>query len=149
MSSDELHSVLDSTFISLDRELEAFKPELKADEVGTVKSVGQGVAQVEGLPHAKSEELLRFTGNCLGTVFNVDPAGMGVVLLDQSDDLKAGSEVHPTGRVLDVPVTEALLGRVVDAMGRPLDNLGPVHSTERLPIEREAPNIMDRAPVVV
>ena len=149
MSSDELHSVLDSTFISLDRELEAFKPELKADEVGTVKSVGQGVAQVEGLPHAKSEELLRFTGNCLGTVFNIDPAGIGVVLLDQGDDLKAGSEVHPTGRVLDVPVTEALLGRVIDAMGRPLDNLGPVQSTERLPIEREAPGIMDRAPVVV
>ncbi len=72
---------------------------------------------------------------------------MGVVLLDQSEDLKAGSEVHPTGRVLDVPVTEALLGRVIDAMGRPLDNQGPIQSTERLPIEREAPGIMDRAPV--
>lgn len=149
MSSDELHSVLDSTFLHLAHELETFKPELKADEVGTVKSVGQGVASVEGLPHAKSEELLRFTGNCLGTVFNIDPAGIGVVLLDQYDNLKAGSEVRPTGRVLDVPVTEALLGRVVDAMGRPLDNLGPTHSTERLPIEREAPAIMDRAPVVV
>lgn len=149
MSSDELHSVLDSTFINLHRELEAFKPEVKPDEVGTVKSVGQGVAQVEGLPHARSEELLRFTGNCLGTVFNIDPAGIGVVLLDQGDDLKAGSEVRPTGRVLDVPVTEALLGRVVDAMCRPLDDLGPIHSTEQLPIEREAPAIMDRAPVVV
>jgi F-type H+-transporting ATPase subunit alpha len=149
MSSDELHTVLDNTFSNLDRELDAFKPELKAKEVGTVKSVGQGVARVEGLPHAKSEELLRFTGNLLGTVFNVDPSGMGVVLLDQSEDLKAGSEVYPTGRVLDVPVTEALLGRVVDAMGRPLDNLGPVQSTERLPVEREAPGIMDRSPVVV
>ena len=149
MTSDELHSVLDSTFSHIDHELESFKPDVKADEVGTVKSVGQGVARVEGLPHAKSEELLRFTGNLLGTVFNVDPEGIGVVLLDQSDELKAGSEVHPTGRVLDVPVTEALLGRVVDAMGRPLDNQGPIQSTERLPIEREAPAIMDRAPVVV
>lgn len=119
MSADELHTVLDSTFSYIEHELESFKPDVKADEVGTVKSVGQGVAQVEGLPRAKSEELLRFTGNLLGTVFNVDPSGMGVVLLDQSADLKAGSEVYPTGRVLDVPVTEALLGRVIDAMGRP------------------------------
>jgi len=149
MSADELHTVLDSTFSYIEHELESFKPDVKADEVGTVKSVGQGVAQVEGLPRAKSEELLRFTGNLLGTVFNVDPSGMGVVLLDQSADLNAGSEVYPTGRVLDVPVTEALLGRVIDAMGRPLDNQGPIQSTERLPIEREAPAIMDRAPVVV
>jgi F-type H+-transporting ATPase subunit alpha len=149
MSSDELQSILDTTFTHLDQGLKSFKPELKADEVGTVMSIGQGVARVEGLPHARSEELLSFTGSSMGTVFNVDSTGIGVVLLDQCEDVKAGSEVHPTGRVLDVPVGEALLGRVVDALGRPLDNKGPVAATERLPIEREAPAIMDRAPVVV
>lgn len=80
---------------------------------------------------------------------NVNPDEVGIVLLDESEELEAGTEVRRTGRVLDVPVGEALLGRVVDALGRPLDDQGPVHASQRVPVEREAPVIMDRAPVTV
>ncbi len=144
-----LKTFLDDTFTILDKVLEGSKPELGAHEVGTVEYVGQGIVRVVGLPSAKSEELVRFPGNLLGVVFNIDPKEVGVIMLDESEDLSAGIEVRRTGQVLDVPVGEPLLGRVVDAMGRPLDNQGQVHASQRRPIEREAPAIMDRAPVNV
>jgi F-type H+-transporting ATPase subunit alpha len=144
-----LKSFLDDTFVSFEGVLEAYRAELKGREVGTVKYIGQGIARLEGLPAVKSEELVRFPGNVLGMVFNVDPSEVGVILLGESRVLKAGSEVRGTGRVLDVPVGDGLVGRVVDPMGRPLDNLGPLRTAERRPVEREAPEIMDRAPVTV
>ncbi len=146
---EELKAVLDDTFTILDQVLEGYKPELGALEVGTVEYVGQGIARVEGFTSARSEELVRFPGNLLGMVFNVDPTEVGVVMLDESEELMAGTEVRRTERVMDVPVGDSLLGRVVDAMGHPLDNQGPVHTSQRRPIEREAPAIMDRAPVKV
>ncbi|OEU52940.1 MAG: F0F1 ATP synthase subunit alpha [Desulfobacterales bacterium C00003060] len=144
-----LRSFLDDTFTAFDRVLEGHRAELKGWEVGTTKYVGQGIARLEGLPRVKSEELVRFPGDVLGMVFNMDPSEVGVILLDESPMLKAGTEVRRTGRVLDVPVGDELIGRVVDAMGRPLDILGPVRTSERRPVEREAPEIMDRAPVTV
>jgi len=146
---DEFKAFLDETFTTLDRVLQGFKPELRVHEVGTVKYVGQGIARVEGLPSVKSEELVRFPGNLLGMVFNVDPTEVGVILLDESEDLKAGAEVRRTGRVLDIPVGKELLGRVVDAMGSPLDDQGSMRTLQRYPVEREAPAIMDRSPVTV
>jgi F-type H+-transporting ATPase subunit alpha len=140
---------LDHTFTILDHALGEFRPELKAHEVGVVKYVSQGISRVEGLPRVRSEELVRFPGNLLGMVFNVDPKEVGVILLDKSDPLRAGAEVRRTGKVLDVPVGEALLGRVVDALGRPLDKNGPVRTLERRAVEREAPAIMDRSAVTV
>ena len=116
-------------------------------EIGTVVSVGEGIARVRGLPSVQAEELLEFEGGLRGMALNLDPDSVGVVLLDESSELDAGSDVHRTGRILDVPVGEALLGRVVDALGRPLDNRGPIPLTERRPVERPAPAIMDRAPV--
>ncbi|MBW1916835.1 MAG: alternate F1F0 ATPase, F1 subunit alpha [Deltaproteobacteria bacterium] len=144
-----LKSVLDDLFTILDQELTEFQPELRAQEVGLVSFLGHGIAQVEGLPHVGADELLRFPGNRLGMAFNLEPNEVGVVLLDESGELSAGTEVHRTGRLLDVPVGEELLGRVVDPLGRPLDNLGPVQASHRLPVEREAPAIMDRSPVTV
>ena len=85
----------------------------------------------------------------MGLVFNVDPDEIGIIMLDASENISAGDEVIRTGRVLDVPVGDALLGRVVDALGRPLDNLGDIASSARLPVEREAPPIMHRDPVTV
>ena len=81
--------------------------------------------------------------------FNVDPGRIGVILLDESADISAGAEVQRTDTVLDVPVGEELLGRVVDPLGRPLDGKGPVRTKQRMPVERPAPEIMDRAPVTV
>jgi F-type H+-transporting ATPase subunit alpha len=145
----EFRTFLDDTFTILDQVLKRSRPGLGVHEVGTVHYVGQGIARVEGLPNVRSEELVRFPENLLGMVFNVDPTEVGVIMLDESDDLRAGTEARRTGRVLDVPVGDSLLGRVVDAMGRPLDDRGPIHISQRRPVEREAPAIMDRAPVTV
>lgn len=145
----ELHTLLDETVSVLEKVLSARRHELKAQEVGRVRGVGNGIALVEGLPGVRAEELIRFPGGLQGVAFNVDPAEVGVVLLGEMGDFKAGAEARRTGRVLDVPVGEALLGRVVNALGRPLDNLGPIRTLERRPVEREAPPIMVRAPVTV
>jgi F-type H+-transporting ATPase subunit alpha len=140
---------LDKTFSALNRAIDTFHPGLEVEEVGSLTFVAEGIARVKGLPTAKSEELLLFPENILGMAFNVDLEEIGVMLLDQSGNLGAGAEVRRTGRVLDVPVGEALLGRVVDSQGRPMDNQGPLRSTERRPIERPAPAILDRLPVTV
>lgn len=144
-----LGAVIDQTFGAVGRALAQTAPALRVVEVGTVTRVGQGVATVSGLPEVRSEELIRFPGDRLGMAFNLDPTEVGVVLLDDNDRIKAGDEVRRTGRVLDVPVGEAMLGRLVDALGRPLDGHGPPTTTLRLPVERQAPPIMDRSPVTV
>jgi F-type H+-transporting ATPase subunit alpha len=145
----QLHKVLDETFGLLDRVVQSHRPELVPEEVGRVVFVGHGTARVEGLPGVRSQELVRFPGDQLGMAFNLDPHEVGVILLDKGQGLHAGAEVRRTQRVLDVPVGEALLGRVVDGVGRPIDGLGPIHAARRLPVERPAPGIMDRAPVAV
>lgn len=147
--SGPLHTVLDHAFGVLDRVVEAHRAELAPEEVGRVVFVGHGTARVEGLPGVGSEELVRFPGDLLGMAFNLDPNEVGVILLDHGEQLSAGAEVLRTQRVLDVPVGDTLLGRVVDGVGRPLDELGPIHAARRLPIERPAPAIMDRAPVTI
>ncbi len=149
--SDEgaLNATLKDTFAKLEGALSEHKPELKPEEVGFVTYVGSGIARVTGMDSVKAEELVRFPGDLYGLVFNIDPDEIGIIMLDASENISAGNEVHRTGRVLDVPVGEALLGRVVDALGRPLDNLGEIATSARLPVEREAPPIMHRDPVTV
>lgn len=144
-----IQAVLDDTIAALNQVVGAPRPGLRTQEVGRVRSVGNGIVLVAGLPGIRSEELIRFPGGLLGVTFNVDPSEAGVILLGETGDLQAGAEARRTGRVLDVPVGEALLGRVVDALGRPLDDLGPIRTLERRPVEREAPPIMARAPVTV
>lgn len=148
-TSEPLESFLEETFAALDGVLDGYGAEMNGQEVGTLKSLGNGIARVEGLPGVRSEELILFPDNVLGMVFNVDATEVGVILLGESPMLKAGSEVKRTRRILEVPVGEGLIGRLVDPMGRPLDGLGPVGCAERRPVEREAPEIMDRAPVTV
>lgn len=144
-----LTAILDETFQAFEHALAHHRTELVLHQIGTVKSVGHGIARVDGLSGAKSEELVRLPGDLLGMVFNLDPEEVGLILLGGSASLKAGDEVRRTGRVLDVGVGDALLGRVVDPVGRPLDNQGPVRTALRHPIEREAPPIMHRVPVTV
>lgn len=140
---------LNDLFTPLTQALATYEATLQVEEIGTVRHVGYGVAGVTGLPGVQAEELLRFPGGVLGIAFNLDPEEVGVILLGEGTPLAAGSPVRRTGRVADVPVGEALLGRVVDATGHPLDNLGPLYATERRPVERPAPPIMHRAPVSV
>ncbi|MEQ9407391.1 MAG: alternate F1F0 ATPase, F1 subunit alpha [Fuerstiella sp.] len=123
--------------------------ELKPMEVGTVISVSRGVARVTGLPHVQSEELLQLPGGTSAMAFNLDRSDVGLVLLDENEQVRAGAEVRRTGRLLDVPVGDSLLGRVIDPLGRPLDRHGSLHTHERRVCEREAPPILDRLPVTV
>ena len=146
---ESLQNVFDRTFAAIDQVREAFTPQLTPREVGTITSIATGIAKVSGLPGVGFEELVRFPGDLLGMAFNVDEAEVGVVLLGEYWHLNAGDEVVRTGRVMDVVVGDGLLGRVIDPLGRPLDGNGPVVASDRRPIERTAPHIMDRAPVTV
>jgi F-type H+-transporting ATPase subunit alpha len=144
-----LETAFDDVFSGMRRAREAFVPRLAAREIGTVTSVATGIAKVSGLANLGFEELVRFPGEVLGLAFNVDEDEVGVVLLGDYWLVHAGDEVERTGRVMDVGVGDGLVGRVIDPLGRPLDGKGRVISSARLPIERPAPAIMDRAPVTV
>lgn len=128
---------------------DGYTHQLQAHEVGAISSVSTGIAIVTGLPGVGFEELIKFPGGLFGIAFNIDANEVGVVLLGDYTNLQAGDEVQRTGRVMDVGVGDVLLGRVVDPLGRPLDEQGTILTEQRLPIEREAKAIMDRAPVTV
>jgi F-type H+-transporting ATPase subunit alpha len=149
MVHEGLHQVFDGVFEGLRQGRQRLAPALRLREVGTVRTVATGIATVDGLPSVGFEELVEFPGGLSGIAFNVDEHELGVVLLGSHTKLQAGDEVRGTGRVMDVPVGEGLLGRVIDPLGRPLDGQGAVASNLRAPIERPAPPIMDRAPVTV
>ena len=142
-------SAFDDAFASMSGARDCFKAELVSREVGTITTITTGIAKVSGLPSVGFEELVKFPGDVFGIAFNVDEDEVGVVLLGDYWQLRAGDEVTRTGRVMDVAVGDELLGRVIDPLGRPLDGKGPVDSSQRLPIERPAALIMDRAPVTV
>jgi F-type H+-transporting ATPase subunit alpha len=147
--AQNLQNVLDRTFAELGQARAAHKPHLSTREVGTVTSLSTGIARVSGLPGVSFEEVMKFPGDLYGIAFNVDEDEIGVVLLGDYWHLHAGDEVERRGHVMDVPVGEGLIGRVINPLGQPLDDKGAVISNKRLPIERPAPQIMDRAPVTV
>jgi F-type H+/Na+-transporting ATPase subunit alpha len=148
-TADSLRINVESAFADLAECRESFTPQLTAREVGTITSIATGIARVSGLPNVGSEELLQFPGGVLGMAFNIDPDEIGVVLLGEYWHLSAGDQVERTGRVMDIAVGDALLGRVIDPLGLPVDDKGPVAASTRLPVERPAPHIMDRAAVTV
>jgi F-type H+-transporting ATPase subunit alpha len=145
--ADSLSPVVQTTFLALSHAREAFIAPLALREVGTITNVSTGIAKVAGIPGVGFEELISFPGNASGIAFNVDEDEIGVVLLGDYSHLRAGDEVERTGRVMDVLVGDGLLGRVIDPLGRALDGKGPVPGGQRLPTERPAPAIMDRAAV--
>lgn len=147
MVGNPLSQVLKEVPTLLNEVVDDYQLQIKVQEIGTVTSVGQGVAMVRGLPRVQSEELVRFKSGMEGLVFNLDPTRLGIVLLGEESELEAGQEVFRTGRVLDVPIGNALLGRVVDALGNPIDDKGPIDNKDRQPVEKPAPPMMDRAPV--
>jgi len=145
--ADNLDTLLESTFTRVRLATDVFTYQFIPRDVGTIASVSTGIAKVSGLPGVGNEELLEFPGGVYGIAFNVDEDEIGVVLLGDYWQLRAGDAVQRTGRVMDVGVGPGLLGRVIDPLGRPLDDLGPVMIDQRLPIERPATAIMDRLPV--
>ena len=147
MPLDSLQSIIDTTFTEISRASDSFTPQLTPREAGTITSVATGIAKVAGLPGVGFEELVKFPGDLLGIAFNLDDDEIGVVLLGECWHLHTGDEVVRTGRVMDVPVGDGLIGRVIDPLGVPLDGKAPISFSQRLPIERNAPPIMDRGPV--
>ena len=142
-----LDKLLIETADAFGRALDQHTYKLSLRESGTVKHVGYGIAVVDGLPGLRSQELVEFTDGEFGMALNLDPEESGVVLLGASERVSAGTRVRRCGRVADVPVGISLLGRILNGLGQPLDGLGPLSTKNRLPLEREAPSILDRAPV--
>jgi len=145
----KLINTIDDTFEQLEECAEFFLPSFIPKEVGRVISVATGIAKISGLPGAGFEELLTFSGGLSGIAYNIDPNEIGAILLGEDTLLNAGDEVERTGRVMDIPVGIALIGRVVNPLGEPIDDKGLISNEERLPIERPAAAIMDRAAVNV
>jgi len=144
---DSLRGAFETTEQAVNRALDDIAAEPKVEESGMVISIGSGIARVSGLAGVQADELVEFTGGVTGIAFNLDPKEVGVIMLGSSDQIVSGDRVRRTGRVVDIPVGEGLLGRVIDASAHPLDNFGPVIFSERRPVEREAPPIMARSPV--
>jgi F-type H+-transporting ATPase subunit alpha len=149
MEPESLQDTFDSAFSAMKQARETFAPDLKPREIGTITSIATGIAKVSGLPGVGYEEVLKFPGDIYGIAFNVDEDEIGVVLLGDYWHLQAGDEVERRGHVVDVTVGEGLIGRIINPMGQPLDGKGRLLSSVRMPVERPAPPIMDRAPVSV
>ena len=147
MSERELDTVLNDVGRAVDQGLKAFNPSPGTEEVGRLKSVGQGIVWAEGLSRVGSEELVHIGPDHMGMVLDILPESVGIILFDTGATLGAGDQVTRSGRVLDVPVGPDFMGRVVDPLGRPLDGLPSPQEETRWAALREAPEIMERAPV--
>src|ERR1700685_2803200 len=138
--ADEITSILR-------HEIENYERAIDVSEVGTIMSVGDGIARIHGLDKVMSGELIQFSHGVSGIAMNLEEDQVGAVLLGEYQHIKEGEEVRRTGSIMAVPVGESLVGRVVDALGHPIDGKGPVHTDKTNPIERIAPGVIDRTSV--
>ena len=128
-------------------QLGSYALDVDVAEVGTVVSVGDGIAQIHGVEGAMATEMLEFPHGTLGIALNLEEGSVGAVLLGETTEIKEGDPVKRTGRIISAPVGEELLGRVVNALGQPVDGKGPIATTQQAPIEKIAPGVVDRQPV--
>ena len=131
----------------LKQQLAGYEKAIDVSEVGTVLSVGDGIARIYGLDRAMAGELVDFGHDLFGVALNLEESDVGVVLLGETREVKEGQEVRRTNKIIQVPVGPALVGRVVDPLGRPLDGRGPIATKEFYPLERTAPGVIHRQPV--
>jgi F-type H+-transporting ATPase subunit alpha len=131
----------------LRQQIENYEQKIQVDEVGTIISLGDGIARVHGLDKVMAGELIEFPHNVAGLAMNLDEDQVGAVLLGDYTELKEGDQVKRTGRIMSVPVGDAMIGRVVNALGQPIDDKGPINTTEYLPVERLAPGVIARQSV--
>src|SRR5271170_3889704 len=131
----------------LKEQIANYDAKIRVDEVGTIISLGDGIARLHGLDKVMAGELLEFPHGIAGLAMNLDEDQVGAVLMGEYDLLREGDQVKRSGRILSVPVGEAMLGRVVNSLGQPIDDKGPIATTQTLPIERLAPGVVDRQPV--
>ena len=136
---------LDDVTAALRAQIDNFAPSVAAVDVGSVVDIGDGIARCAGLAGAQAGELIEFTKTgTLGLALNLEPDIIGVVVMGDYESIEQGDTVKSTGRVISVPVGRALIGRVVDPLGRPIDGKGPVASTKYRPLERIAPGVIKR-----
>jgi len=140
ISADEIRSAIDD-YVS------SYSPDVTREEVGVVTETGDGIAKVEGLPSAMTNELLEFEGGVLGLALNLDVREIGAVILGDYAGIEQGQTVKRTGNILSVPVGDGFLGRVVNPLGQPIDGLGEIQSDDRRPLETQAPTVVQRQPV--
>jgi F-type H+/Na+-transporting ATPase subunit alpha len=131
----------------LRQQIENYDAKVKVDEVGTILSLGDGIARLHGLDKVMYGELLEFPHGISGLAMNLEEDQVGSVLLGDYTHLREGDQVKRTGKILSVPVGDAMIGRVVDALGQPIDDKGPIASSDNFPVERLAPGVVDRQPV--
>jgi len=128
-------------------QIKGFEKGVDVEEIGTVISVGDGIARIYGLEKVMAGELVEFPGEIFGMVLNLEEENVGVAIFGADYTIKEGDTVKRTGRIVEVPVGEEMMGRVVDALGNPIDGLGPINTKERRQVEIKAPGIVDRQPV--
>ncbi|MFW6069437.1 MAG: F0F1 ATP synthase subunit alpha [bacterium] len=138
--SPEFQSITDSLL----KQVEDFQPSVEAQSVGTVQAVYDGIALASGLANVKASEIVEFSNGVAGVALNLEPNNVGIVVMGDYTGIDTGDEVRTTGRIASVPVGDALIGRVVDPLGRPLDGEGPIKATRRRPVERIAPGVIER-----
>ncbi|MDQ0269255.1 F0F1 ATP synthase subunit alpha [Cytobacillus purgationiresistens] len=129
------------------KQIENYQAEIQVSDVGTVISVGDGIARVHGLDSAMAGELVEFSNGVMGMAQNLEENNVGIIILGPFTEIKEGDEVRRTGRIMEVPVGEELIGRVVNPLGQPVDGMGPINTTKTRPIEGAAPGVMDRKSV--
>ncbi len=131
----------------LQKQIESFEPQVGVSDIGTVLEAGDGIARVQGLANIKAQELVQFSNGVMGTAFNLEEDSVGVIIMGEYDEISEGMAVRGTGRIASVPVGDALIGRVVNALGEAIDGKGPIATTGFRPIERIAPGVVYRQDV--
>ena len=131
----------------LQKQIEGFNPELSISDIGVVLEAGDGIARVQGLANVKAQELVQFSNGVMGTAFNLEKDSVGVIVMGAYDGITEGMTVRGTNRIASVPVGDALIGRVVNALGEPIDGKGPIATTGFRPVERIAPGVVYRQDV--
>ena len=129
------------------QQIENYETKVAVDGVGTVITLGDGIARVHGLDKVMAGELLSFPHGVAGIAMNLEEDQVGVVLLGEYTEIREGDEVKRTGRIMSVPVGDSLIGRVVNSLGQPIDDKGPISSDKYIELERLAPGVIDRQPV--
>src|SRR5579872_1547200 len=138
--ADEITSILR-------QEIENYERAIDVTEIGSVISVGDGIASIHGLEKVMAGELIEFPHNVAGIAMNLEEDQVGAVILGEAYEIKEGDEVKRTKRIMSVPVGDALIGRVVNSLGQPIDDKGPIQTDKFIPVERIAPGVIDRQPV--
>jgi len=138
--SEEISSIIK-------QQIQQFGTEVQTVNVGTVVEAGDGIARIHGLSNVAASELVQFENGVMGLALNLEEDAVGVMILGAYDEIKEGDEVRATGRIVEVPVGDAMLGRVVDALGQPIDGKGPISTTKARPVERIAPDVTTRKSV--